>query len=49
METDGLQKKIVELSKDAAELEVSISTLGGSKGQPVVYTGLVQEISVSGR
>lgn len=40
MDTDGLQKKILELSKNAAELQVSISTLAGTKRQPIVYLGL---------
>lgn len=42
MDTDGLQKKILELSKNAADLQVSISTLGGRKRQPIVYSGLVR-------
>ena len=49
MDTDGLQKKILELSKNAAELQVSISTLGGTKRQPIVYSGLVRGISTSRR
>lgn len=49
MDTDGLQKKILELSKNAAELQVSISTLGGTKRQPIVYSGLARGISTSGR
>lgn len=49
MDTDGLQKKILELSKNAAELQVSISTLAGTKRQPIVYLGLVRGISTSGR
>lgn len=49
MDTDGLQKKILELSKNAAELQVSISTLGGTEGQPIDYLCLVRKISASGR
>lgn len=49
MDTDGLQKKILELSKNAAELQVSISTLGGTKRQPIVYSGLARGISTSVR
>jgi len=39
MDIDGLQKKILELSKNAAELQVSISTLRETKRQPIVYSG----------
>lgn len=47
MDTDELQKKILDLSKNAAELQVSIRTLGGIKRQPIVCSGLVRGISAS--
>lgn len=42
MDTDGLQKKILELSKNAAQLQVSILKLGGIKSQPGFHLGQVK-------
>lgn len=47
MDADGLQKKILELSKNAAELQVSTLTPGDE--DRLVYSGLVGEIASPGR